>query len=217
MQFYTANRALFTKAEAKALAAHASTDKTRPHLNCVCIDFARGSAVATDGHRLAKSNFAASFAGAAQCLVPLAKWQRAIKACSKKNSGILVERYMPGTRDHVTLTALEPGSLQLETLAHPVDGPEDLSRWTLATIRAVCTEAKFPPYEQIIPSTEGRSPAAMLGINTHYLADLQLVALAAGERTMGVQVFLGAELDPVIFKSEGPAGSWLAIVMPMRI
>ena len=230
MIFHDANTAIFTRAEAKALAAFASADETRLHLNAVLVDFATGAAVTTDGHRLAKSNSAACFDGAEPCLIPLDAWMRAIKACSKKTHGILVQRAGAA----VTLTAIDPGHCPLRMFGSE-DGPtaEALPQWALGAVQANLRTVQFPPYEQVIPSadaqnaetwkgygdTAGTHPRTKtIGVNARYVGDCALVAIAAGNETGGVELHLPpGPLDPIVGKCEGPEGSWTVVVMPMRI
>mgnify|MGYP001600396108 FL=1 len=226
MQFHNANTAVFTRADAKALAAFASTDQTRQHLNCVLVDFARGAAVATDGHRLAKANSAACFADAAPCLVPLDAWTRAIKACSKSRCGILVRRAGAAVR----LDTIDPGN-HVPLKSFGGEESPDVSLCSLATVETRSLDVQFPPYERVIPDMaaqhadtytgfgddKGEHPRAKaIGFNMRYLGDVQLTAEAAGCK--GAELHPGpGPLDPLVALCNGSEGSWTVVVMPIRI
>lgn len=232
MFFHDANTAIFSKAEIKALAEFASKDTTRAHLNAVLVDFAKGSAVSTDGHRLAKSNSAACFADAPPCLIPLDAWERAGRLCRKASHGVLVKR----DGDRVNLTAIDPGSFRLDMFGGP-DGPEPeaMSRFALGSVEARCPDAQFPPYEQVIPNMGDQEAetytdhstgdpvvkprTTVFGMNARYLGSLGLCAIAAGHaRTEGVELHPGpGPLDPLLALCNGPDGAWTVVVMPMRI
>jgi hypothetical protein len=211
MRFHDPNTAIFSCAEAKALAAFASTDAASTQaLRSVCIDFARGAAVATDGHRLAKSNGAQSFAAAPQLLVPLPAWQQALKACSgKKRSGVVARR-----EDHgVELSVIDAGPYDLMSLG----GSADCARLTLATIRtAPFVDDTFPDYERVIPELAPDRAISRFGVNPCYLADLHLVAKAAGGSFIEV-LPPPDEYTPLVVRAEGSEGSWLVLVMPVRL
>ncbi len=235
MFFASKDIAAFTKAEVKALAAHASTDATRQHLNAVLVDFAAGAAVTTDGHRLAKCNSAQPFPDAEPCLIPLDAWERAGKLCRKACQGVIVVRegqtarlvavdQAPAARDSAASFAAELAK------GEPIPLP-----FVLGTVECRQPDAVFPPYGQVIPGLEaqgadtyesydkddkGTKPRAkVFGMNTRYLGDIGLCAIAAGcERTMGAELHLGpGPLDPLLALCKGPEGSWTVVVMPMRI
>jgi hypothetical protein len=212
MRFHDPNTAIFSCAEAKALAAFASTDADgHKALHSVCIDFARGAAVATDGHRLVKSNGAQSFAGAAQLLVPLPPWQQALKACAgKKKSGVLVRR----DAHDVALLAIDAGPYDLMSLG----GSGDCARLTIATILTEpVVDHTFPDYEQVIPElAPDRAIAHRFGLNPCYLADLHLVAKAAGRSFIEV-LPPPDEYSPLVVRAQGYDGSWLVLIMPTRL
>lgn len=226
--------AVLSREDAKALVAHASKDQTRLHMNGVCIDWSSGAFVATDGHRVAQVNSGATFIEPmvrefpapvpvatphSDTLIPLEPLERATKLCRKKGQGVhirVVERYVEKRAlpvQDITLTAVDPHPHTLEIFAE-ADAPADLERFSLGAVTCQATDAQFPPWEQVLPSSEGRAPASMICMNTNYLADLVLVAIAAGNtRTGDIVMYAGGELDPVLFR----ANNWSVAIMPLRI
>jgi DNA polymerase III sliding clamp (beta) subunit (PCNA family) len=76
-----------TKAEIKAILEHASKDETRPHLSAALFKLnGKATAVATDGHRLARCEVSAAGQSVWECLVPRDALERAAKNASAKDT-----------------------------------------------------------------------------------------------------------------------------------
>lgn len=76
-----------TKAEIKALLEHVSKDTTRPHLSGALFKLnGKATAVATDGHRLARCEVAAAGQAVWECLVPRDALERAAKSAGAKDT-----------------------------------------------------------------------------------------------------------------------------------
>lgn len=219
MRFHQAS-AIISKAEALALVEFASTDETRLHLNCVAFDWAEGSVVATDGHRLVRANSQPKHE-APMTLVPRDALVRAAKACKRKTFAILV---VPGE-----LRVLDCGPLRPEGFIGD-DAPDatGLGTFTESVIHFRSPDVAFPPYEQVIPTLDaqhadsyqgygensGTHPRSKrFGANANYLCSLALVATAAGHD--GVEVNPGpSEMDPILVRV---GDAWTAVIVPMRI
>jgi DNA polymerase III sliding clamp (beta) subunit (PCNA family) len=179
-----------TKLEVRALVAHASDDETRLHINSVCFDLAEGAVVATDGHRLAKLNGGPKQPDKCQQLVPRDVVERAGKSVRKADA-------------EIEFAFVRDGGCNIR-----VDGSETLAR---------TVDARFPPYDQVIPGDAADPSAERIGFNPPYLADLCLVSKAAGNKPATFRVFCDGELDPAKATFESVAGRWTVVVMPCRI
>jgi hypothetical protein len=176
-----------TKLELKALAAHASKDDTRPHINGICLQPTDMRVCATDGHRIAAvTAFGVEGIVADAVIVPLA----AIKAMLRQ--------------PHAEWVLWPDGRAE-------AGGKDDASSVTFKPV-----DAKFPPVEQILKYDVRPNPGPAFGLNVKYLADLKLVVDAAnfdGKGEPSVAVCPPVEpLDPIVFFT----GKWQVVLMPLR-
>lgn len=106
----------------------------------------------------------------------------------------------------------------LERLARiiPRDGAELLPDMTCAGLPLETTDAKFPPWEAVLPAIAAYSDykRAAVKVDSQYLTRLSLVQAACD--ASGVVVTAGAELDPIRCDVAGPLGTAVAVIMPMR-
>lgn len=208
------NTFVLSKSEIAALVEFASDDTARPALASVMFRN-DGHAVATDGHRLvvAESPFGEKVrpAPTADALISaddLAGWGKRLKkgevlalraAADKWALAVVPERYSV------------------------VVDPADVDAWFAAPTfikgEAPSVDAKFPPYEQVIPAPGVNTPASSVGFNAAYLAALHTITKASGnDRSNGVTLALGGVMDPMRADVAGVDGTtFTAIVMPMRV
>jgi len=99
-----------TKAEIKALLEHVSKDTTRPHINSALFKLnGKATAVATDGHRLARCEVDAAGQSAWECLVPRDALERVAKAAGAKDT-----------------VSVRPGKLTIGDVAVPFTSDPDV-------------------------------------------------------------------------------------------
>lgn len=190
---------LLSKADLKALLAHASVDPTRS-ISCVLFDGAPADpcwtlsgapiAVATDGHRM----LVLQCEGTDGSPAPSCKVTRDALATAAKLVGKGV------------VSVAGDGLLYVHTAGFQA-GP-------VIPVDATTHEDAFPPWRQVVPDRE-REHVQTVGLNPTYLGALALACAACG--SSGVAVHHGGELDPVVATTAGPSARALAIVMPMRI
>jgi hypothetical protein len=180
-----------TKAQLRALIAHASRDETRPHVNCILLDPVARCAVATDCHRLAILESIRFDGDGSAALLSVESAELACKAATRKGDTIdLVIATRTGGRAEI----------------------RDANDRERATVAVTCFDAEFPPYRQVIPDLDGESRGAPFGVDARYLADVALVQTAA-ERG-GVEVYAaGDSMEGILFR----AGPWTVVIMPRRL
>lgn len=182
----------FSKAELKALVAHSSKDETRQHVHCLALIGTKASAVTTDGHRLClvTSQLVGTFD---EVLVPRDAVDRAIKMADAKGSVVIdVETNQIVLRNAETQPT---GTITFK----PYD------------------DAKFPPYEQILPAFPFDNAASAFVVSARYLASLLLVTEACESRTDGIVCSApSSEIDPISFVVSGADNEWTVIIMPQR-
>lgn len=218
-----------------------STDETRAHVNSLLLVVNDGEivAVATDGHRLAKSELTADVKPIkGETLIPL----RAAQAIRKSLGATLDTADVAITKSHVFITVGD------------------------CTVGTKLVEAQFPPWQQVIPKPQEKHIAAVprlalidaikavssvggVAVKLGFLKDsIEVTSSAAGNgdgrdsvdcdyggpavataaapryfldalgsmSTETVLVQVTGELDPIVFReAEGEAR--LSVVMPMRV
>lgn len=218
----TDNAFVFSKAEARALLAHASDDETRMHLAGVTLDHAAARAFATDGHRAVVAQARPDSPTASPrkpLVVPREEWTRALKMVP--HSGVLVARLGPGTVDDGAPTALAwPERLVALEARSTVNGETHDDGPLLAGIQARAPDVTPPPIMQVIPPINLQdSRVAYCNLNAKYLADLALVAKAADPAGCALRMFAAVDLlSPIVFRcpSKDGATDWIGVVMPIR-
>lgn len=144
-----------------------STDESRPHVNSLCVE-TRGDRVvfvATDGHRLAKTEATIAGLGAAagQMLVTI----KGVSELRKLLDAALADKEAPV--DAITLT---------------LSGPNVFFELAGVRFSVKLVDAQFPPYQQVIPETTAHS-ARVPRVAVAEAA--RAVAVAAGDKTGGVK------------------------------
>ena len=148
-----------------------STDETRPHLNAALVEVEGGVArmVATDGHRLSKSESHVDGHGSARMLVPL----KAVQEVRR-----LAEDLLAAQVDDRSIRVIAAG-------------PHAFFIANGMTFGAKLVDAQFPPWQQVIPT----APAKMLRAPRALLADaIRAVSVAADSKTNGVRLALSKGL-----------------------
>jgi hypothetical protein len=198
---------ILTKEEARALCEFSSNDPTRLTLNSILLDAARGAAVATDGHRLARvltapgeKNDPNVSPETAPAMLP----RDALLAAIKRT----------GRTESIAVTLLPDQQLAVGTL-----GECPLAQPPTAVVTVAARDAQFPPYEQVIPTTGDYTPCPAWGMAAEYLSAVKLVAAATCSPSGGVVVYPPANvLDPIRIEANGPAlSAWTVVIMPMRV
>lgn len=176
--------------ELRALAAHASTDLTRPHVNCVTFEPSLGRAFATDGHRLA------------------------VLACNNGPQPDAPRITVPLRHAEIMLRALNVRGRDEEALdGEPIlveggqlsSGPVKV-KWSDEGCRPPPIDAVLQDHERRLP------PAETIGLNPSYLVDLKLIVEAC--ESGGIPAMsIGGPLDAVRFT----CGGWTMLLMPVRL
>ncbi len=218
------NTLTMTRAELRALLAHASTDETRPHL--CALHYTPGSCppevFATDSHRL--------LVGACQgpdrvgdAPSPVSILRGTLDSAMRLARGaaaLIRITFGPPESDEkpsgYQLTA--PGHVSVQVYDSPIALQTD--RPVGGFFCKLDPTVKPPPIDHIMASVAPdraygeRSP--FVAFNPSYLGDLKLVLAAAadtGTANGGVKLFAPrAPLDPVYLE----CGLWRGILMPMR-
>ncbi len=201
----------FSRAELVALLAHASTDATRFGMCGIGLDVASGAATATDGHRAAKVwgervNYDSAVVPTQTLVVDRQTIEAAVKVAKRD--------------EEITITTRkedEPVTVKIGdrvTATHLVN-------------------ASHPPVDQILPKYEAKSHKGVVtGINSAYLADLDLVTYACppvvkdlprGKKKKtypSLMLFPPDEpLNPWFARVSCPqnATEWAVVIMPVRL
>lgn len=198
---------ILTKEESRALCEFASNDPTRLTLNSILLDAARGSAVATDGHRMARVM-------TAQGEKDDPNVSPETEAAMLPRDALLAAIKRTGRGESIAVTLLPDQKLAVGTL-----GECPLAQPPTAVVTVAAREGHFPPYEQVIPAASDYTPCRAWGMNAEYLAAVKLVATATGSRGCGVVVYPPAtDLDPIRFEANGPMlSAWTVVIMPMCV
>ena len=195
------------KPSLRALLACVSHPKhCRTNLESIAIDGSKF--IATDGHRVLVAEAADVFL---PVVSPLASPLARVRV-------IPVEAYKTANR-----TATNKSSIEIKTSATNydvlVDGKSIADGKMSATIR-------FPPWEQVVPGPldPKDTPAAVVGLNPLYVADLALVGKATRASRKGdpptVRMEIRGELDPVVWRVtsyQTPIREWTYVLMPKRL
>lgn len=194
------DRALtITRAELRAVLAHASTDECRVNLHAVQVDPARRTLAVTDGHRL-------------------------LAVTADLPEGALAPTAQAITMPRAFLEPLAKGkakeSLRIEwsrdgALTAKVGG---------VTYTGQASEHAFPPWRAVLPSGDGER-ADTGDFNPAYLADLALFC-AAGVTSVSITLFaasVSGRADiadhpcPAVLRGRSDDAQWRLVLMPMRI
>lgn len=218
------NTLTFTRAELRALLAHASTDETRLHL--CALHYEPGSCpprvFATDGHRL--------LVGACQgpdrvgdplpsTSLPRDTLENAIRLARGASAIIVVTLGPPENarrNDGDPRQLAAPGHASVQVYASEGDR---MAEHPIGGFFCKLPDVQAPPIDHIMSQSEPdrsygeRSP--FVAFNPSYLADLKLVLSAAadtgGDTGRGVRLFPPRQpLDPVYFD----CGMWRGLLMP---
>lgn len=214
MEISTEGNVTLTKAEALCLAAHASTDDTRPHLAGVWIEPHLLRAWATDGHRAVMGRrVGGCFLGRpAAVMVPRAKLLDACRMARKASDRVIV--YVGPARGS------EDGSRVLG--AGNVVGIQAVAEDGTVRGSTHCTvdpAAEPVPIDQVlyVPDGPPQAPASAFGVNPGLLAEsLTTLGKAAGNAFVDVRP--GPDpLAPIAIRVVADnATEWTAAVMPTR-
>lgn len=201
----------FTRAELRALLAHASTDTTRIGMCAIGLDVVKGAATATDGHRAAKVwgervNYDSAVVPDRVLIVDRTAVEWAVKLAKRDDQVIMTTRR---TDDPVTITV----GIHIST-HHLIN-------------------ASHPPVDQVIPQHEIKGHTGVAaGINAGYLADLALISDACPpivrEKARGKKEKIydtltlfppKKELDPWLARISCKQNTteWAVCIMPVRL
>ena len=199
---FSAGSVSFTKAQLKALIAHSSTDIARPHVNAVHFDARTLRAVSTDGHRLAILD-GEGVKGEWSYLMPRESGETALRA---KGAETFILDTVRGDVCAFDKANRKVGTFEAAQPKH-ADTKDEKGNVVPGTVFA------FPPYQQVATAPTVGGDRRRQGFNAGYLADVALVATAAGSPLLGVMFYPGeGELDAGIFVT----GKWTVYIMPMR-
>jgi DNA polymerase III sliding clamp (beta) subunit (PCNA family) len=190
------NEWTFTRAELAALLECASRDDSRVNLTQILLDSERGTAVATDGHRLLACKSASPSADVGAKKVPAATLANVLKMARSNHT-----------------IAIRPNCESAHVRVIDKHGRE------LAATNVVLSANHFPPWWQVVPKTPHGNPAAKIGLNGHYLAHVAKLADACDRKVGTIALYIGGALDPVVIKADAGDFSceWTYVVMPMRL
>jgi hypothetical protein len=182
-----------TKAELVALAAHASKELYRPHVNAIYFAPATGVAVSTDGHRLCIAEFDAA-SGIIPFLAPLTEVLLAIKLTPARGYALITST---GATVHDSTTKL------------------------IGQVPWVSPEATFPPYKQVVPPFSTNWAGVPVALDGQYVASIRLVTKAA--KNAETFLFPPeSTIDPIVaqvrsrLSDDEPPTTWTVVIMPMR-
>jgi len=218
----------FSKAEAKALLAFASTDETRTALCSVCLRYVDGrpEAIATDGHtllllrgRTGGSTPIPAYSPQGYAVIPRSTMMRAVKACGARESiAIAIGSQVEGS------PILHADVATVPHAGRKGEGDPMLGSPSTTSQVVIDGGMQYPPVDQVIPArrTHGTTPdagaatgSAIWYADPHYLARLADVADAVGATSVRASI-ADAEWRPD--RSWGAAkdqGEW-AYLAPMR-
>jgi len=189
-----------------------SKDETRAHLNSLLVRVSGERVVccATNGHWLAKAE---GLTGAT-----------VLHAFDVQISRVNVEKVVRAVKEELKTHKAYSSLINVE-----LSNAGYVSiRWQEKEVSRVLftpVDAKFPPYEQVIPRERG--PIPKIGVSTEYLGEIAGCIKDMGEKNLGVTLEYGAVnedsevsgLSPIVVTRNCPTlgFEWLAVVMPMRI
>jgi len=211
MKIDKAGTFVLTKAELKALLAHACNDFTRPHAYGVTFNVAKGHAFATDGHRLAVlrpsvsdvtvSDVAdrdnAEWDAAPAFIVSRTDCEQALRACSGKK--------------HVIAVSWRATNALVEIR-------DKASSAVLAAVPSTAVDAFVIPIDGALPSYAYEGPewsaCPCVGVDARYLADLALVQAACVEKNPWTDMI--APPDHLSAFDFRVGEFWRVVLMPLR-
>lgn len=103
--------------------------------------------------------------------------------------------------------------IQIETFA-------DGAVLIVGEVRIVCTVVDhFPPTEQVIPAPRTVTPCAVIGLNTRYLSQLDLVGKACSPNAPHLKIQIPPDsMSPIRADIDHPeSGAWTVVIMPVRL
>jgi len=181
----------------RAVAASASTDEIRPHINCVLFEFDKTGVtlVATDGHRLTRFALTVPVLGTGNLSVPvsIAHVDRLLRLLRPKGK---MERLSIVT---VTPTLTEGLMVHIE---------QDLS------VPLPMLDVSFPPYDKVIPSHK-TGDASRVDVNPMYVLELGKLGRALNVSQLTLSPVVG-DREPIRFDGQSEWGSLTHVIMPMR-
>lgn len=199
---FSQNTVSLSKSQLRAIVTHSSGDTTRPHVNAVYFDATTLRAVATDGHRLAICE-GDGVKGTWTYLMPREAAETALRA---KGAETFILDTVRGDVCAFDKANRKVGTFEAAQPKH-ADTKDEKGNVVPGTVFA------FPPYQQVATAPTVGGDRRRQGFNAGYLADVALVATAAGSPLLGVMFYPGeGELDAGIFVT----GKWTVYIMPMR-
>lgn len=192
---------MLNKQELTALLSHAGKDATREAVYSLAFDTEKCRVMVTDGHRLV----------VCQCLeIPK---DSPIKAGEGKT--YLLPRHV--AEDVAKrLIKSEEASFRFDDATG-----EGIVWTTMGTSRYKLSKAEFPPTDQVIPKYDDETKSCTkIGFNPFYLADLELIGKATGEKMPTLTLRLGpTATDPGLMtvRSSARDCEWTVVLMPVRI
>ncbi len=206
----TGDGVLLSRAEVRALLAHACTDLTRSNMACVVLNPVRLECAATDGQRLAMLRAATGDAKPAwaEVCVPRGDLELAAKLAGPKAETVHI---IAETRRIIVFTKSgRDVSLTFE--------PPKSERPKYETV-----EAAVPNAPVVYPRAAFSLQSSFLAdldlvtaaLQSSFLADLDLVTAAAGKRMKDVVIAApGGKREPACVTVDGPEGRWKILIMP---
>ena len=209
--FFTSTVVVFTKAELKALATHASKDVTRPQIAHVVVDPEHHRAWATDGHRIVVVASGACELVATQWGIAADDVRRMMGAASRKAP--LVHVSPAGWFAAVGRQPAAPS----DNLDAPARLRSNYKPFVPNPKPGENTFAAFPAVDHAIVSerrySERKHATSCVVFNAKLIADITLVCAAAG--VQNVKFYPGNDaLDPMLL-CVGP--DWSVTLMPARM
>lgn len=188
-----------------------SKDETRPHLAGAMIELGEAglTAVTTDGHRLSK--YQAGWVSAQAMGDNAPAWSGLVGALIASGDVEAILRALPRAKRDLTGLFCHVAILETEATFRIARGEQ-----TGTTIVARIVDAKFPPYDQVIPHIDA-SPFVGVGVSPRYLADAAAAAADMGADG-GLMFRAAGPLDPMRVDCTSELGGALTVViMPMRM
>ncbi len=203
-----------SKAEAKCLVTYASADETRPQLAGVVVEPELLRCWATDGARavMARKVGGHYLGRCPAVVVPRDSFETVVRMCRKATDSIVVFVGAPEGADDGGSHTLAAGERVVGLQAVAADGAVRGSH------HVTVLDVKPVPIDQVlhVPEQPTAPGAPVFGINADILADVRLIARAAG--SSGVALHPGADaLDPLGVRVTADSETeWTAVVMPIR-
>lgn len=217
-----ANTLEMTKAELRALLAHASTDETRPHLHAVLVEpgTCPPRVWACDSHRaavvVAQCHDTVGSAEKTVVVVDRTPLDQALRLAGGTGRTIRLRFGPPADAPEGTVTVLgaPPGMISIDVIDGQTGAPTGASFWSTRV------DAQAPPLDNVLPDPDPTPGPRAPFVHLHpaYLADVRHVVAAAESdphphaSTAGVRFYSPTgEVDPVALT----CGAWTVVIMPM--